>query len=757
MDIHQEKTSEVFNDTEKALLQGGPEEDVKHPQAEEEGSVSTATEDHQFTVTAYQPMPLISSIPTPQPVAHAVKNEEVLSSIQWMMEITRKPSLGGTEGERELARWIEGRWKEQGLDEVHLVPYEVLLSYPSPDVPNLVRIVDSLEDKAVWESASKQKPLYAEEEALAELTFTFNGYASSGNVTGEIVYAFYGQEKDFDLLASKGIDIAGKIVIARYGKIFRANIAEMAEARGAIGVVLFSDPLDYAPEGSDFVYPNSYFMPPSAAPFGTVKLVDGDPLTPFYPATESAFRIAEEEAAIPKVPVQPISPEDAWQILSRMGGETAPSDWQGGLNITYRLGPGFQQGNLKVNLDVNNKNTPTTTYNVISIMKGSIEPDRYVMLGNHYDAWIFGAVDPHSGTAAMLELSRLLMQLSKETGWRPRRSLVFCAWGAEEYGLVASMEWTEQFGKQLAARTVAYINVDMAIEGNYTLRTKSAPLLYDLVFEGTKKIPNPNPEEVAEGRPTVYDTWALRRPDPVQPGLPKMQFIGSGSDYKGFQHNLGIPSMDFRYTHDNVTIGEPMYHTLYETFALVDEIYDRGFLYHKAVTALWGDVAIVLLESKILPFSLEAYAQFIWKASEDIDKTYGRLISSRNITMEFFKKAVADFKETVLSFTEELKSIDLENPLQVRKVNDQLMMVERAFIDPRGLPGRPEYNHIVTAPSQKDAYSGTAFAGLTDTLGAIVETPEDERDVLWRTFSQHLAAVTHLLSTAAKVLTDDLW
>ncbi|XP_064116822.1 LOW QUALITY PROTEIN: N-acetylated-alpha-linked acidic dipeptidase 2-like [Macrobrachium nipponense] len=611
--------------------------------------------------------------------------------------MTRKPSLGGTEEEREMARWIEGHWKDQGLDEVHLVPYQVLLSYPSPDVPNLVRIIDSNDDKAIWVSAPKaEEPLYAEEDALPDLPFTFNGYAFPGNVTvkmSDVVYVNYGREQDFDFLESEGVDMTGKIIIARYGKIFRANIAEIAEARGAVGVVLFSDPIDYSPEGSSFVYPNSYFMPPSAAPFGTVKLVDGDPLTPFYPATESAFHIPEDEAQIPKVPVQPISPEDAWQILSRMGGEPAPapSDWQGGLNFTRKADQGFQQKNLKLNLDVNNKNTPTTTYNVIGIIKGSVEPDRYVVLGNHYDAWIFGAVDPHSGTAAMLELSRLLMQLSKETGWRPRRSLVFCAWGAEEYGVVASLEWTEQFEKQLASRAVAYLNVDMAIEGNYTLRTKSAPMLYDIIFEGTKKIPNPNPEEVAGGRTTVYDTWAVRRPDTVQPGLPLMQFIGSGSDYKGFQHNIGIPSMDVRYTHDNVTLGEPMYHTLYETFALVDEIYDRGFLYHKAVTALWGDVAMVLSESKILPYSLEAYADFISRASEDIIKTYGDLIAQRNMTMEFFTEAVANFHKIVKDFTEELKQVDLENPLQVRKVNDQQMMVERAFIDPRGLPGRPEY------------------------------------------------------------------
>lgn len=675
---------------------------------------------------------------------------------QFLRSLTHLPHLGGTVEEHRMSALISDTWHRQGMDEVHMVPYEVLLSYPSKEVPNLVRLVDQ-DGAATWVSAAKQKPLYSPEEAIPDVPFTFNGYAAPGNVTGDVVYVNYGRAQDFEKLSEEGIDLEGKIVLARYGKIFRANIAQTAEDLGAVGLVLFSDPSDYAPEGPEFVYPHSYFLPPSAAPFGTVKLVDGDPLTPFYPATQSAFHIPMAEAPIPTIPVQPISYEDAWQILSRLSGAPAPEEWQGGLNITYHLGPGFSQPGWKLNLDVNNNNTHTTTYNVIGVIKGSVEPDRYVLLGNHIDAWIFGGLDPNSGTAAMLELSRVFTKLVKEKGWRPRRSLVFCAWGAEEYGLVGSLEWTEQFGKQLADRAVAYLNVDMAIEGNYTLRTKSAPLLYQVIYESAKKIPNPDPEETKAGRLTVYDTWALRKPDPVESNTPLMQFIGSGSDYKGFQHNLGIPCMDTRYTYSNRTLGEPQYHTLYETFSLVDEIYDRGFHFHKAVTDLWGFVALRLSEPEILPFSLGAYATFISRASANILEKYGDLIASQNITMDYFTAAVQKFNSSTIDFKKSIEKLDLKNPLAVRRVNDQLMMVERAFIDTRGLPGRPDYNHIVTAPSKNDAYSGTAFAGLSDTLFALQETPDDLRPDLWVTFSRHLAAVTHALETASKVLTDDLW
>ncbi|XP_042222207.1 N-acetylated-alpha-linked acidic dipeptidase 2-like [Homarus americanus] len=621
---------------------------------------------------------------------YVIKNINPENIRQFLRYLTRQPHLGGTEAEKEVAQWVAHTWQQQGLDQVHLVPYHVLLSYPDPIIPNLVRIVDG-ENNTAWVSAARQKPLYAPEEASLDIPFTFNGYAAHGNVTGDVVYAYYGREQDFDFLAKSGINISSKIVLARYGKIFRANIAKMAETKGAVGVVLYSDPADYAPNGSDFVYPHSSYMPPSAAPFGTVKLVDGDPLTPFYPATESAFHIPEEEAPIPKIPVQPIGYEDAWQILSRMGGTVAPVDWQGSLNITYHLGPGFVNPGWTLNLDVNNNNTQTTTHNVVGIITGHEEPDRYVILGNHLDAWILGALDPNSGTAAMLELSRVLLQLHNETGWRPRRSLVFCGWGAEEYGIVASVEWTEQFGKQLSDRTIAYLNVDMAIEGNYTLRTQSTPLLTDAIFQSAQRIPNPDPVELAAGRKTVYDTWKARRPDRHQSDKPQMQFIGSGSDYKGFQHNLGIPCMDICYTHDNNTIGDPMYHTLYETFALVDEIYDKGFYFHSAVTALWGDLAVVLAESKILPFSLVTYATFIIGAQQDIFENYGELISSQNISWQFFADAAQAFNASVAVFTESLNTLDLNSDLAVRRVNDQLMMVERAFIDPLGLPGRPEY------------------------------------------------------------------
>ncbi|ROT78135.1 hypothetical protein C7M84_003149 [Penaeus vannamei] len=673
-----------------------------------------------------------------------------------LRHLTSRPHLGGTETEWENAQWVADTWRAQGLDDVHLVPYDVLLSYPKNDTPNLVRILNSAGEE-VWASHGWQKPIHAPEESSPEILPNFNAYSAPGNITGDVVYAHFGREQDFKKLEELGVSVKGKIVLARYGEVFRANIASTAERQGAAGVLLYSDPQQYAPLGEDTVYPGTVYMPGSAVPAGTVYLMDGDPLTPFYPSVESAYRLPEEEASLPKIPIQPISYDDAREILGRMDGDEAPEEWRGGLNVTYRLGPGFQEAGWQTHLQVHTHNVRTTTYNVVATIRGSEEPDRYVILGNHRDAWVFGGLDPSSGTAALLEVTRVLASLRNETGWKPRRSVVVCSWGSEEYGLIGSQEWSEQFGKQLADRAVAYLNVDMAIEGNYTLRTKGVPLLYDSVFEAAAKVPNPDPSEVEAGRTTVYDTWVARQPDDDHPGRPRVKNVGSGSDYKSFLHNLGVPALDIRYTHEPEMYAEFLYHTLYETFALVDELYDIGFNFHAAMAKLWAILAVDIADAQLIPFSVMEYSNFLTKGQQEVLQEYGELISSKNITMEYFEAAVTGFSQATQKFLDDLDLLDTADVLAVRRVNDQLMMVERSFIDPRGLLGRPEYNHVILAPSTSNSYSGTAFSGLTDPLDGIQDLDPIQQEARWTQFSQNLATITHFISTASKVLSDDLW
>ncbi|KAL7639055.1 UNVERIFIED_CONTAM: hypothetical protein RMT77_010589 [Armadillidium vulgare] len=674
----------------------------------------------------------------------------------FLRNFSSRPHLGGTPAEWENAHFVAETWKTQGLDEVHLTPYDVLLSYPVKEKPNYVKLLNT-NDEVVWKSQGRTPPLHSEEEKSKDVFPDFNAYSAPGNITGNLVYVNFGHEHDLNYLEGIGISVNGCIVIARYGKVFRANIVESSARRGAIGVILYPDPHEYAKEGPDRVYPDTVFMPGSAAPYGTTQLEDGDPLTPFFPSIESAFRIPEKETTLPKIPVMPIGYNDAAVILSKLAGKEAPSDWQGALNFTYNFGPGFKDCGCRLSMEVNTHNQRTTTYNVVGVMKGIEEPDRYVILGNHRDAWIFGAVDPSSASAVMLELTRVLTEYRRETGWSPRRTLVFCSWGSEEYGLVGSQEWVEQFQKQLSNRGIVYLNLDMAIEGNYTVRTKSSPLLYNIGREISKLVPNPDPEEVRAGRSTVFDTWLYRNPDEKRPGYPRFTGLGSGSDYKGFQHNLGIPSLEYRYTHSKEMFSEPLYHTLYETFYLVSELYDKGFHFHASITQLWGLIAVYIAEAEVIPFSLDEYALFIDDAKNSIFNQFGVLIEGRNITFGHFDNASKIFAQEVENFKKNIDHLDTKNPLALRRINDQLMLVERAFIDARGLPGRPHYNHVVFAPSSTDNYAATAFAGLSDALNGIEDLPEDEQNRLWRTFEEHLATCTYLLMSASKILSEELW
>jgi hypothetical protein len=266
--------------------------------------------------------------------------------------------------------------------------------------------------------------------------------------------------------------------------------------------------------------------------------------------------------------------------MDGLKGPTAPKSWVGKLNITYNIGPGYEDDSY-VTLEVYTRVQESLIHNVIGVIRGCTEPDRYVLVGNHRDSWTFGAVDPSSGTAAMLELTKAFTNVMKNEEWCPRRTIVFCSWGAEEYGLIGSTEWVEENQKLLQSQAVAYLNVDIAVEGNYSLQANGVPLLFETIWNAAKVVPNPNPEEVRLGRKTVYDTWIARSPSNItSPIVPKVKGVGSGSDHSPFLQIVGVPVVDFRYTCDknDETICYPLYHTMYETYNLEANLLDRGFL-----------------------------------------------------------------------------------------------------------------------------------------------------------------------------------
>ncbi|KAH3853007.1 hypothetical protein DPMN_095530 [Dreissena polymorpha] len=425
--------------------------------------------------------------------------------------LAKYPHIAGMETSHELARMLKGFWENAGLDHVTLTPYNVLLSYPNMSDLNFVALLDE-NNNTVYKSNLTEAILTAEENTT-NVVPPFNAFSYPGDIKGDIVYVNYGREEDFEYIEKNAsISVAGKIVMARYGKIFRGDKVRLSEMRGAIGVILFSDPADYTNGDINQVYPNDWWLPPSGAQRGTVYIGVGDPLTADYPAIGTANRKLDPSNYLPSIPVHPIGYGIAIHLMRSLSGPEVNVTWRGLMNTTYRFGGGFKTTGWKARIHVSTSNGRVDVFNAIGIMRGEIEPDRYVLVGNHRDAWVFGAVDPGSGTAVMMEMSRVLGNLVKSGRWRPRRSILFCSWGAEEYGLVGSTEWVEHYTKTLGARAIAYLNLDVVVQGNFSLLARGTPMIHNSLFAATKMVPNPNSAEFAAGRKSVYDTWLMASP-----------------------------------------------------------------------------------------------------------------------------------------------------------------------------------------------------------------------------------------------------
>ncbi|XP_055211330.1 glutamate carboxypeptidase 2 isoform X6 [Gorilla gorilla gorilla] len=465
-----------------------------------------------------------------------------------LRNFTQIPHLAGTEQNFQLAKQIQSQWKEFGLDSVELAHYDVLLSYPNKTHPNYISIIN--EDGNEIFNTSLFEPPPPGYENVSDIVPPFSAFSPQGMPEGDLVYVNYARTEDFfKLERDMKINCSGKIVIARYGKIFRGNKVKNAQLAGAKGVILYSDPADYFAPGVKS-YPDGWNLPGGGVQRGNILNLNGagDPLTPGYPANEYAYRRGIAEAVgLPSIPVHPIGYYDAQKLLEKMGGSAPPdSSWRGSLKVPYNVGPGFT-GNFstqKVKMHIHSTNEVTRIYNVIGTLRGAVEPDRYVILGGHRDSWVFGGIDPQSGAAVVHEIVRSFGTLKKE-GWRPRRTILFASWDAEEFGLLGSTEWAEENSRLLQERGVAYINADSSIEGNYTLRVDCTPLMHSLVYNLTKELKSP--DEGFEGK-SLYESWTKKSPSPEFSGMPRISKLGSGNDFEVFFQRLGIASGRARYT-----------------------------------------------------------------------------------------------------------------------------------------------------------------------------------------------------------------
>ncbi len=626
---------------------------------------------------------------------------------RYLRRLTREPHVAGTPGDRRVSEFIFSEFKRVGLNP-EIVEYRVLLSYPKKVAvelvaPERVRLAHPEPEIPGDADTRLSDPM---------MRMPWNGYSPSADLTRPVVYVNYGNPEDYDQLEKLGVRVRDKIVLARYFHGYRGGKGLEAERRGAAGIILYSDPADDGqPRGA--TYPQGPWGPLGHFQRGAVVydfLVPGDPLTPGWASTDSARRISRRGARVlPKIPAVPLSAADAEEILKRLGGREVPKEWQGGLPFAYHVGRGAVQVHMQLEMD--ERSTPI--WNVIGKITGSEEPEKLVLLGNHHDAWVYGAVDPSSGTATMLETARAFGRLLKE-GFRPRRTILFASWDAEEYTLTGSTEWGEQFAGELRKNAVVCLNVDAATSGR-DFSVSTVPALLPAVIEATQAVVDP-----ATGQ-TVYELWKGQPSDrsvrsyavpgtdsgPVPFGL-----LGGGSDHMVFLQHNGVPSLDMIF---DGPYG--VYHSIYDDFLWMARYGDPGFHYHAAMSRLWGLLAMRFANADLLPFDYAVYAAEVALYLEGLKEI---------APPDFFEGEIRPLIERcgVWRGAARKMTVQLEawragestDPAAHPETNSRLMAQERAWLDEEGIPNRPWFRHLLYAPLP--SYEAVTLPGLREALEA---------------------------------------
>lgn len=477
-------------------------------------------------------------------------------SIEWFHDrLADEPNRAGTVRGRKTAEWIMTQFSRFGL-EASLAEYDVLLAEPIDATLEIVSPVSM--SLPIRERVLDEDPATV----FAEREFGWNAYSASGDVTGRVVYANYGRKEDFDRLRDMGIDLTGAIVIARYGGNFRGYKAKFAQEAGAAGLIIYTDPAD---SGKGPGYPEGVWANGSTIQRGSILTNEhrGDPLTPGWASVRGAKRIEIEDAGLPTIPVQPIGWDAAREILSRMSGQSAPDAWKGGLDLPYRIEGG---DDLRVRVKVAQARSRKTIANPVGILKGTEQPDKYVIVGCHHDAWVNGAWDPASGMSVVMELARAFGEAA-QNGNRPKRSIMFIGWDAEEYGLIGSTEWVEHRASDLTRNAIAYINLDAAVSGA-RFGASAWPSLKTLIAESADAVPAL--ERGDDGTPSVLDEWIGRQGGAdLAPSIGEM---GGGSDHSAFLFHIGVPSAGASVSGSPPANYHSVYDSLhwYRTFVLTD-------------------------------------------------------------------------------------------------------------------------------------------------------------------------------------------
>jgi N-acetylated-alpha-linked acidic dipeptidase len=640
----------------------------------------------------------------------------------YMRVMSEEPHHAGSRGSMDVAQYALGLFREWGL-EARIEAFEALMPYPlsrSLDLIAPVKYKAKLKEAVIKED---------KDSADADQLPTYNAYSASGEATGQLVYVNYGTLEDYETLKQLGISVKGKIVIARYGKCWRGTKARLAQENGALACILYSDPRDDGYFQGD-IYPRGPFRPPTGVQRGSVMdmpIYVGDPLSPGWPSERGSKRLAREEAqTILKIPVQPISYEDARPLLENLDGPVAPEPWRGALPITYHLGPGPATVRLRVEMDWSTR----PLYNVIATINGSVWPNQWVLWGNHHDAWVNGAQDPVSGAAAVLETGRALAEMLKE-GWKPRRTIKLALWDGEEFGLLGSTEWVEKRRAELDRKLVAYFNSDS--NGRGPLRAGGSPLLQRFMEEVARDISDPVASK------SVLDRWReqQRRSKDQPPPEFRLTPLGAGSDYVAFLHHAGISSVNAGFA------GDPggVYHSIYDSFEWYTKFSDQNFVYGRALAQLMGAALLRLSSAPLVGFEFTGLVSNVRAWRNDLEQTVQR--SDGQLDFKEFDAALARIEKAAVAYEAAadafLKRAELPPAAQLAAINEAIFRSERALLTSAGLPGREWYKHQLYAPGMYTGYSAK-------TLPAVREAVEAKQ---WTAAAAHMKPLVQALDAFA--------
>ena len=663
---------------------------------------------------------------------------------EYMRVLSADPHHVGSPADKRNAEWMRDKFKSWGLN-ANIEEFDVL--FPTPKE----RVLELLGPEKY--QAKLKEPVIAEDPDSGDANQlpTYNAYSGDGDVTAPLVYVNYGIPADYEQLAKMGVDVRGKIVIARYGASWRGIKPKVAYEHGAVGCIIYSDPKDDGYYQGE-VYPAGPYRPEQGVQRGSVMdmpIHPGDPLTPGWGATKNARRLPREEAkTILKIPVLPISYGDALPLLRNLRGPVAPESWRGALPITYHIGSGPSNVHLKVTSDW----SLHTLYDVIVRIEGSTFPDEWIIRGNHHDGWVNGAQDPISGMVAVLEEARAFGELLKQ-GWRPKRTIILAAWDGEEPGLLGSTEWAEQHAAELQQKAVVYINSDTNDKGR--LGASGSHTLEHFVNDVARAIPQPNSKQ------SVWETLQAYRAEQARTEEDKREAreradlhisaLGSGSDYTAFIDHLGVASLNLGFGGDG---GGGIYHSIYDSFAWYTKFSDGTFEYGRALAQTAGTMVMRLANASVLPFEFTNFAETISQYVNEIaklpmqDATTKMDLAPLRHSAERLRRS-ADAYDRALRSMAATGGFSTEHLPELKTLNALLFQSERRLLSDAGLPRRDWFKHQIYAPGFYTGYGVKTLPGVRE---AIEEKQWSEAAAQVQVISKTLDAMSEQIDKATNKL-----